>query len=88
MQMKGSVTEVKTVYVDIAPNDMIEALKARWKQNTTDRGEYINSDGQWETWHDIHGSGITEIHRQATDEEVRVWEAFKILSSLDFKLHK
>ena len=85
MEMKGSVTRVETVKVDISPRDMLEAMQKKWLQDIKQGGNYINSKGHWEDWTDTgHGSGITETYREATDEEKAIVAAFRTLRGIEF----
>lgn len=85
MQMTGSVTRVETVKVDISPRDMIDAMEKRWLSDIKQSGNYINQKGEWEDWTDTgHGSGITEIIREATDDEKSISQAFRTLRRVEF----
>ncbi|MND58564.1 hypothetical protein D3C80_497260 [compost metagenome] len=85
MQMTGSVTRVETVKVDISPRDMIDAMEKRWLSDIKQSGNYINRKGEWEDWTDTgHGSGITEIIREATDDEKAISQAFRTLRRVEF----
>lgn len=86
MQVLGRRTEVTKVHVDIDPKDVIDQLQRKFVNSCKDPlmmgGEYINQDGYWESWQDTHGSGITQVYRKATEEEVKTMEAFKIMRTV------
>jgi len=86
MQIVGRRTEVTKVNVDIDPIEVIDKLQTKFVNSCKDPemmgGEYINQEGFWESWQDTHGSGITEVYRKATDEEIKTMEAFKIMRTV------
>ena len=85
MRMQGSVTKVETVDVDISPSAMVDALDKQWHCDIKMFGHYINLDGFWEDWTDTgHGSGITKVLREATEEEKTISKAFRTLRQIKF----
>ena len=85
MQMTGSVTRVEAVKVDISPRNMIDAMEKQWLCDIKQGGNYINRKGEWEDWIDTgHGSGITKIIREATDDEIVISQAFQTLRRVEF----
>ncbi|UOL48730.1 hypothetical protein [Pseudomonas phage Astolliot] len=85
MKIDGLVTKVETVRVDIAASDMIETLNKQWLVDIGQAGNYISSEGKWEDWIDTgHGSGITKVLRDATDEEKSIYAAFRTIRGIKF----
>lgn len=77
MQVEG-IQNTKVV-VDVNPNKVVNNLYIHFMSSVP--GEYINSEGYWESWDDCRGqgSGLYDRYRKATDEEVEIYKAFKVI---------
>lgn len=81
MRLKGTRTIHEPVEIDVSNSDLFEAVQtATWAKLGPKPGDYINTAGVWESWEDTgHGSGLTTTHRKATDAEVAVDKALKVV---------
>jgi len=83
MRIKAEVVESRTASVNINPVDVLSQLEQAWKSSTVQKGEYINSEGMWESWYDTgHGSGITNVYNEATAKEKEIMRAFKTIDNV------
>ena len=81
MKIKGTKRTIDHIDVEVAPFDALKAIEHVLKEKyRVGQDWYINRNGQWEEWTDTgHGSGLTDIHRYATDEELEVAKALSTL---------
>jgi len=86
MKIKGTVTTIERLDVDVRPEDMFKALvRIAWERAGGHPGQYVNRRGYWETDHGGHGSGFQEQHRKATDVErelIRLLESMRDVTGL------
>jgi hypothetical protein len=88
MMVKGR--EFRYVDVDVSSRDVLTKLFDKWKVECVKQsGEdvFVRCD-QWVSYDDCRGqgSGLTEVIREATEEEIGIYKAFRILfSKLTFK---
>lgn len=80
MKVKGIHTETYEVDVLVNPREILQKLYKEWVTASVGKNWwYINREGYWEEWEDTHGSGITEVHREATEQEKETNKAFEVL---------
>lgn len=81
--MKIDATRIisEPVRVDIDSYALMEHLflhieNLLWPKDICHYGDafYINADGKWESWEDGGGSGMKEIFRDATAEEIHNYD--------------
>lgn len=82
MQVKGVERKETVVTVEINPKEVVDKIKQKWLEKLKLPDHYINSDGHWEHWIDTHGSGITTVGREATDEEKEIYASLKVVHKL------
>ncbi|MEG0870607.1 MAG: hypothetical protein RSG77_26730 [Hafnia sp.] len=86
MQVEAVVTRREKTTVTVNPKDIIEKYKVRWLAELKMVGCYINTEGTWEEWENTgHGSGLYTTHRKATEEEIKIADAFKTVLGLKIK---
>lgn len=89
MKVDAEVRTTERVKVEINPVEVIERLHWKWVQESGPKeAEYINRDGAWESWVDTHGSGITNLHGKASDEQIEADKAFKLVLKIVKELKK
>lgn len=82
MQINGTKTIVERALVEVDPEEVINQLQVRWKNELPDlprSAEYINHEGVWESWENTHGSGITRHYRSATEDEIVQHKSFAFM---------
>lgn len=83
MKVRGTQIIRQNVDVEVSTREIFSTLKHLLLQKWNAPGEYINKGGKWEEWTDTgHGSGLTDIHRDATQEEKDGMKAIDTLREL------
>jgi len=83
MKIKGKVTKVHFEGVEVCPEEFLKSLRKKWLSDIEIPSEcYINTDGEWESWEDTHGSGAYTQYGKALATDQQVEEAFRTMLGL------
>lgn len=85
MKVKGTHVIRETVEVDVDPKEIIHKLFMDWKQNLPDgkKIEWIDQkSGKWVYEEGDYHSDWDVSVRDATEEEIEQYKAFKFIESL------
>ena len=83
MKVRAEVVDISYREVKVNASEVFKQMQLKWIKEIGRRSDqYINRDGIWESWEDTHGSGIYYQHGAASDQEVTIYNAFKLLEEV------